>query len=434
MRNLIRNFLLSLGLFGLLTASAYARGAESYPLDPVTLSEPAPALPVTNVFPAISGTPTTNQVSIFTNGGTTGPTIGNSNCSENGTIFSCTDTGGIQAADGPVQSDSDGTHAGLLSVGGNTTVPTSLPSNSFGFLGPNSSSFTSYFFQFPATAPAANDFIYCAAVSSNRSSCSFTAAAAGQVLNNIAFTATPALGTDNSVAGTLQLSNSAANAHTILGSAATTTNTILGFASAPTSGDLVDCVTSSTTCTLTDSSVVAANVNTNSSSFSSNILVKSSGNHTTASSSITDNGTVITTSEPIVVSATLDGEVPIAVTTGVSCTLGTASGCTTTAYSTTYAFNQEATAGTAITYTLPTAAAGKQYCVANSNNGSAADTGTLEIATSASGQYIIFTDGTLSASGGYVISGGAAADAACVVGLSSTQWQLYTQSGTWTKH
>jgi len=99
-----------------------------------------------------------------------------------------------------------------------------------------------------------------------------------------------------------------------------------------------------------------------------------------------------------------------------------------------YHHNQNATAATAITYNLPTASAGKQFCFTNSYNGSAADTGTLTLQTSASGQFIIFTDGTLSASNGYVISGGAASDAACVVGVDTTHWQLYTQRGTWTKH
>ena len=96
--------------------------------------------------------------------------------------------------------------------------------------------------------------------------------------------------------------------------------------------------------------------------------------------------------------------------------------------------NQNATAATAVTYNLPTAAAGKQFCFTNSFNGTAADTGVLTVATSASGQFIIFTDGTETATGGNVTSGGAAADAACVVGLSSTVWQLYVQRGTWTKH
>ena len=96
--------------------------------------------------------------------------------------------------------------------------------------------------------------------------------------------------------------------------------------------------------------------------------------------------------------------------------------------------NQNATAATAVTYNLPTAAAGKQFCFTNSYNGSAADTGVLTVATSATGQFIIFTDGTLSATGGNVTSGGAAGDASCVVGVDSTHWQLYVQRGTWTKH
>ena len=73
-------------------------------------------------------------------------------------------------------------------------------------------------------------------------------------------TQAPALGTDNSVAGTLQLANGSSNAHTIWSSGATTTNTIAGFTVVPTTGDLVSCTAASTTCTLTDSGVLAANV------------------------------------------------------------------------------------------------------------------------------------------------------------------------------
>lgn len=86
--------------------------------------------------------------------------------------------------------------------------------------------------------------------------------AAGQIYagSGPALTATPALGTDNSTAGTLQLANGSAAAHTIWGSAATTSNTILGFAVVPTTGRLLDCTVASTTCTLHDSGVVTANV------------------------------------------------------------------------------------------------------------------------------------------------------------------------------
>lgn len=67
-------------------------------------------------------------------------------------------------------------------------------------------------------------------------------------------------GTDNSAAGTVTLSNSAANAHTVWGSGATTTNTINGFATVPTTGHLIDCTVSSTTCLLHDSGIATAGV------------------------------------------------------------------------------------------------------------------------------------------------------------------------------
>ena len=60
------------------------------------------------------------------------------------------------------------------------------------------------------------------------------------------------LGTDNSTAGTIQMANGSANAHTIWGSAATTSNTILGFTVVPTTGHLVICTVSGIICTLTD--------------------------------------------------------------------------------------------------------------------------------------------------------------------------------------
>lgn len=129
----------------------------------------------------------------------------------------------------------------------------------------------------------------------------------------------------------------------------------------------------------------------------------------------------------LIVTGTLDGKAPVTVTTGSTASLGGS-------FSSGYTFNQEATAATAITYTLPTAAAGKQYCVSNSYNGSAATTGTLKVQTSASGQFVIDASGTLSASGGYVISSGVAADAACFVGVDATHWQQYTNRGSWTTH
>ena len=132
------------------------------------------------------------------------------------------------------------------------------------------------------------------------------------------------------------------------------------------------------------------------------------------------------TATSLLASGTLDGQAPVTITTSSTATLGGT-------YKSGYTFNQEATAATAVTYTLPTAAAGLQYCVKNSNNGTAATTGVLTLQTSAAGQSIIY-NGTAGASDGYVISGGAAGDAGCVVGISSTVWEFYGQVGTWAVH
>jgi hypothetical protein len=121
-----------------------------------------------------------------------------------------------------------------------------------------------------------------------------------------------------------------------------------------------------------------------------------------------------------------DGLISTVVTTGTSANL-----CANALQNT---FNQEATARQAVTYTLCTPAAGKRQCVFNSNNGTSPDTGVLTVATSAPGQFIIFTDGTLSSSGGNVTSGGAAADSGCFIGVDSTHWQLLVNSGNWKKH
>ena len=148
-------------------------------------------------------------------------------------------------------------------------------------------------------------------------------------------------------------------------------------------------------------------------------------NSTTPLASVTAAGGFVGTS--LLASGNVDGTAPTTITTGTTASLGGT-------FKSGYTHNQEATAAAGVTYTLPTAAAGLQYCIDNSWNGSAATTGVLTLATSASGQFIIFTDGTLSATGGNVTSGGAAADAACVTGIDATHWQLFVQRGTWTKH
>lgn len=284
------------------------------------------------------------------------------------------------------------------------------------------------------------------------------------------------LGTDNSAAGSVQVANGSAAAHTIWGSGATTTNTIKGFTVAPTTGDVVTCTTASTTCTFTDAGFTSANVvrkdaaNTGAAAFTLDMHASTTANAlqvpvgagltsgadgaiaydstskttrirtngadsiaaaTTATSTTTTNVLHATAVAGVyTASAVAAADLPV-----VATVLDTASPVTvSTTLASEIHFNEHATAGTAMTYNLPTAAAGKQFCISNAYNGSNPDTGVITIATSASGQFIIFTDGTLSATGGNVTSGGAAADAACVVGADSTHWVLYVQRGTWTKH
>jgi hypothetical protein len=235
-------------------------------------------------------------------------------------------------------------------------------------------------------------------------------------------------GTDNSVAGIFMASNSAANAHTNWESGATTTNTIKGFATAPTTGDLVGCTTSGIICTLTDSGVLAANVNTASGTLTNNAVMFGAGTKTTkVDTSITGNGSGVLSVVSLLASGIIDGESVVTVITGACGTLGGT-------YNSGYIDNQDTTSSGAAahTCTLPTAAAGKSYCFVNSYDGTEMTSGTVRFSTSAAGQYIIY--GALSATNGYIISGGAVGDAGCVRGVDSTHWQFYTQVGTWTLH
>ena len=121
-----------------------------------------------------------------------------------------------------------------------------------------------------------------------------------------------------------------------------------------------------------------------------------------------------------------DGKAPVTITTTSSAPLGGT-------YNGGYTFNQNATPATAITYTLPVAAAGKQYCVANSDVAGTADTGAITLATSGTGQYIHY-NGARSGSGGFIVSAGAAGDKACVVGITAVDWEFYPQFGVWSLH
>jgi hypothetical protein len=79
---------------------------------------------------------------------------------------------------------------------GNTTAPT-IPSNFFGFIGPNSASFTSYVFQPNGTAPSGTQFVTVGTPSSNVSALNYVSStgSGNVVLATSPTLVTPALGT-----------------------------------------------------------------------------------------------------------------------------------------------------------------------------------------------------------------------------------------------
>ena len=97
-----------------------------------------------------------------------------------------TNTSGQVSATGGFVAVSDGVHAGIDSLIGNTTAP-AIPSNSAGWIGPNSASFTAYMLQLPSTAPTtAAPLLSCVTPVSSVSACTFVAASGS---STVAFTA-----------------------------------------------------------------------------------------------------------------------------------------------------------------------------------------------------------------------------------------------------
>ena len=234
---------------------------------------------------------------------------------------------------GTISTTSDGTHAAGAFLVGNTTAPT-IPSNSFGIIGPDSASFTTYVWQPSATAPSATGPILVSAVSSSVSAVSY---------------------------GTLS-----------------GTGTVFPTTVSP---------------TFTTPALGAA------------------------------------TATSLLASGIVDGEAPITITTGSSANLGGT-------YLSGYTLNQEGTAATGVTYTLPATAAGKQYCVQNSGTTSVVNTGVLTVYPP-SGSYVILNGVVNTVGGGGthgVASGGAAGDGACFVGIDSTHWEVFPTQGTWTEN
>lgn len=136
------------------------------------------------------------------------------------------------------------------------------------------------------------------------------------------------------------------------------------------------------------------------------------------------------TATSLLATGIVDGTVPVTVTTGTTANLGTT-------YKSGYTFNQEATPGTGVTYTLPATALGLQYCVQNSGTTAGGpDTGVLTVYPP-SGSYVILAGVVNTIGGGGthgVVSGGAAGDGACFVAIDATHWQVLVLSGAWAEN
>ena len=149
----------------------------------------------------------------------------------------------------------------------------------------------------------------------------------------------------------------------------------------------------------------------------------------TPSSAATLNSSGQMAAAQLLVTGILDGAAPITITTGATANLGST-------YKSGYTFNQEATAGTGVTYTLPPTATGLQYCVQNSGTTSVVNTGVLTVYPLASSFVIL--NGVVNTVGGGgthgVASGGAAGDGACFVAIDSTHWEVFPTQGTWTEN
>jgi hypothetical protein len=158
---------------------------------------------------------------------------------------------------------------------------------------------------------------------------------------------------------------------------------------------------------------------------SSGDLQTNNGSSNLGASHINDNGSRLAVTEPLLATGIIDGKAPITIVTTTTFNFGST-------YNSGYTYCEDSTSTATCTGTLPTAAAGLQFCMMNGYNGSAMTTGADTFQTSAPGQYIIYD--ALGASGGYIVSAGAAGDGGCVVGVDSTHWQFYPQGGTWTLH
>ena len=221
-----------------------------------------------------------------------------------------------------IKTTGNGVDAGYFALGGNT-ANFAVTANTVGFMGPTSATFTAYAMQIPSTAPSGTQYLGCGTPSSGVSTCAWGSGgsggdtitspnstltiggtatnttldlvgSAGEIIAGAtpALTFTPTLG-NSGTAGSLAMFPASGNFTTTWASGATASNTIQGFATVPTTGHLLDCTVTSTTCLMHDSGVVTANAVTAASTLTTHGVALGAGTKTLSVTAVGATNTVL---------------------------------------------------------------------------------------------------------------------------------------------
>lgn len=201
------------------------------------LTEGSAGAPALLAFPlpvADGGSGRTTQASgtVFVGNGT--GAIQPSSISDNGSQVTITEpvvgNSGLTAA-------SDGVHAGAVELIGNTTAP-AIGSNTAGWLGPNSASFTAYGLQLPSANPSSGQVLNCGTPSSGVSTCSWSSGGSAVYMLTTTITGCGGSGTNYSglttfTAGGCTFSTSAGATQTPISTAGTVAGLYVTLTTAP---------------------------------------------------------------------------------------------------------------------------------------------------------------------------------------------------------
>jgi hypothetical protein len=315
----------------------------------------------------------------------------------------------IGAVAGPLLVGNAGGYAGLTYEVGNTAVPVSLPLNSTGDLGPNAASFSSYFLQRSATAPAAPGPMLVAAVGIVSTGGTYSTGGTGCTNGTQSVTYSGG-GASINASGTITVSGGVPVGVISL------TNAGAGYSSIPTTVQVATCTGTTTIAGAAISPVAGVSYGTLSGTgtvFPTTASPTFTGSPSAPTQSICDNSTNIATTA----------------FAGLQCAVVKTSGSPYTAP------NQSATFWNATTgayiVDLPTPTAGIQICLGNYH---AVAHAISFVPTSGVTLYYKGVAGTTGSTTG-MVSGGAVGDYLCLLAVDTLTWEaLGPGYGTWTNN